>query len=439
MRHSINRLFHACMAFALLMPCEYAMATDLLGLYQSAMSDNPVLKARRFGVDRARADADQAVSRLYPQSSLQTSVSRNDYNDALGDQWYGGRRTVLQARQAIIDLPSYYRSDGARFAVRRAEQEAANVRAELFAQIADHYLNALQADDELMQLQSEKEAAQKQIERLRSMRAREMVKVTDLTEAIAWLQQINTRMIDAVNKGEAARVRLRELSGKDARVVAMLVRADFPAVPESADHWVTAARENNPAIAARREALQSSRRAADAARAEHYPQLSFSLQYSQSNLTYDNLSQRSYNVGSASLDLRIPIYEGGRASAAEASALAQQAIDQEQLEGLLREMERETRVIHASAQANRARIDSTNAEVDALTQTARAQERGYELGVATVIQVLDARRRLLRARSDQSRARYDYLRDLIALRIRAGVLTEADVAEFNRWFGPRPS
>ena len=61
MRNSLNRFFHACMAFALLMSCEYAMATDLLGLYQSAMSDNPTLKARRFGVDRARADADQAA------------------------------------------------------------------------------------------------------------------------------------------------------------------------------------------------------------------------------------------------------------------------------------------------------------------------------------------------------------------------------------------
>jgi outer membrane protein len=69
----------------------------------------------------------------------------------------------------------------------------------------------------------------------------------------------------------------------------------------------------------------------------------------------------------------------------------------------------------------------------------KAQERGYELGVVTVVLVLDARRRLLRARTDQSRARYNYLRDLIALRIRAGVLTEADVAEFNRWFGAQPS
>lgn len=433
----LDRSLPVLLACVLLFSGRWVLANDLLGLYRSAMNDNPTLKARRFGIERARGEADQADSRLYPQASIQSSVSRNDYNDRFGDQRYSGRRNVLQARQAIIDLPSYYRSDSARFVIQQAEQEAANARAALFSQIADYYLTALQADDELMQLQSEKEAAQKQVERLRSMREREMAKVTDLTEAISYLQQVNTREIDAINKGEAARVRLRELSGKDPGILAMLARTTFPSVPETADYWVAAARESNPAILARREALQASRRAADAARAEHYPQLSLLMQYTQSNLTYDNLSQRSYNVGSASLELRIPIYEGGRTSAAEASALAQQAIDQEQLESLLREVERDTRVAYASAQANRARIDSTNAEVDALTQTVRAQERGYELGAATVINVLDARRRLLRARVDQSKARYDYLRDLIGLTARSGKLSEAEVTEFNRWLGPR--
>ena len=90
----------------------------------------------------------------------------------------------------------------------------------------------------------------------------------------------------------------------------------------------------------------------------------------------------------------------------------------------------------ANAQADRARIDSTDAEVDALSYTVKAQQRGYELGVVTVIHVLDARRRLLRSRVDQARARYDYLRDLIGLKLRAG-LTEADVADFNRWLAPR--
>lgn len=51
----------------------------------------------------------------------------------------------------------------------------------------------------------------------------------------------------------------------------------------------------------------------------------------------------------------------------------------------------------------------------------------------TVKDVLDARKRLLRARVDQARARYDYLRDLVALRMRAGQLDLAAIREFNSW------
>ena len=414
-----------------------AQATDLLTLYRAAVTDNPQLKARQLGVERARADAELAASRLYPQISVQSSASRNDYRDTARETQYNGRRTIWSARQALLDLPSVYRSEGARSVIRQTEKEADQVRIELFAQIVDQYLNALQADDELMQLQSEKEAAQKQVDRLQAMREREMAKVTDLAEAIAWLQQLGTREIDAANKGESARVRLRELSGREPGVLALLIRTDFPPVPESADYWVRAAQAANPAISARREALEASKLSAEAVRAEHWPQLSLSLQRNQSNQDIDNSPRNEFTVDSVSLELRFPIYEGGRTSASEASARAQQAIAREQLDALLREVERDTRVIYASAQADRARIDSTNAEVEAMTQTVRAQERGYELGVSTVIQVLDARRRLLRSRVDQSKARYDYLRDLIGLRIRAGMLADAEVAEFNRWLGPR--
>ena len=112
-------------------------------------------------------------------------------------------------------MPSVYRSDSARTIIRQTEKEADQARTELFTQLVDQYLNVLQADDELMQLQSEKEAAQKQVDRLQAMRQREMAKVTDLVEAISWLKQLSTREIDAANKGESARARLRELSGRD--------------------------------------------------------------------------------------------------------------------------------------------------------------------------------------------------------------------------------
>ena len=57
-------------------------ADDLLSLYKSAMQDNPTLKIRELGIERAKADADIAVSRLYPQVNLQVSGSKNYANEA---------------------------------------------------------------------------------------------------------------------------------------------------------------------------------------------------------------------------------------------------------------------------------------------------------------------------------------------------------------------
>jgi outer membrane protein len=440
MRSGRNRHRIALLCLCVLVAAD-APAEDLLSLYRSVLTDNPQLRARELGVVRAGADTDVARSKLYPQISLQSSASANDYTARYPtrslNENYAGNRTVVSARQALLDIPSFYRVRGSEAVVMQAGKEAEQVRAELFGQLADQYLNALQAQDELAQLQIEIEAAERQVDRLRAMREREMATVTDLAEAISWRQQLATREIDARNKADAARVRLREMTGRDPGELSKLVVRDFPAVPGSELGWVDAVLSHNAMVASRRAAVDASRLAVDAARAEHLPQVSLYFQRNQSNQNTDySPLNYSYVINSVGVELVVPIFEGGRVSASTASAVAQLSIANEQLEGARREVERDTRLLFANAGADRARIDSTTAEVDALTYTVKAQQRGYELGVVTVIQVLDARRRLLRSRVDQAKARYDYLRDLIGLKLRAG-LTEADVADFNRWLAPR--
>jgi outer membrane protein len=308
---------------------------------------------------------------------------------------------------------------------------------QLTAQLVDTYLEALEADDEMTQLLVEKEAAANQVARLKAMTARQMAKITDLTEAVAYLQQLETRQIDVANKSAAARVKLRELSGRDPGTLARLARTTFPDVPHDEDFWVRSALDSNPDLSARSAALLASRSGADSARAEHVPQLSLLLQRIQSNQDIDNSPRRDFSVNVIALELRIPIYEGGRVTANTSSAQAQLSIAEQQLEASRRSVERDMRMTYASATANRARIDSTDNQVLAMEQSVAAQERGYELGVITVISVLDTRRRLLRARVDQAKARYDFLRDLIILRMRAGKLQRADVEEFNQWLAMR--
>ncbi len=416
-----------------------AVSADLLGLYRSAASDNPSLKVRSLTTARTQAEARVAESRLYPQISLQSSYSHNDYQASGTGMSFDGQRTTLIVRQPLVDIASRHRHDAAQVAIGQAESEAQQARGELFAQLADQYLALLESFDEIQRLQAEKEAATRNVDRLRAMRAREMARVNDLAEAIAWTQQLAIQEIDAMNKESAARVWLREIAGIDPGVLPVMTRQSFPVVSESEQYWVSSALATHPGLSARRQGVEANRQSVAAARAEHLPQLVAFYQRNETNQDIDNSPRPRFSVDSVGLELKIPLYEGGRTSAAESVAQRQLDIANEQLEGITRQVEREVRLAFASAVANRARIDASDAQVDALVQTVKAQERGYELGVVTVVQVLDARRRLLRARSDQSRARYNYLRDLIALRIRGGVLTEADVAEFNRWFGPQPS
>ena len=154
----------------------WVKAEDLLSLYKSAMQDNPTLKIRELGIERAKADADIAVSRLYPQVNLQVSGSKNYSNEAGRLSDYYGQRAILSARQAILDLASYYRFDSARYAAKQAESEAHLARMQLTAQLIDSYLEGLQSDDEMEQLWGEKEVATQQVARLLAMFQMQMAK-----------------------------------------------------------------------------------------------------------------------------------------------------------------------------------------------------------------------------------------------------------------------
>ena len=60
-------------------------------------------------------------------------------------------------------------------------------------------------------------------------------------------------------------------------------------------------------------------------------------------------------------------------------------------------------------------------------------EAGYEVGTRTTVDVLDARRSLFVAQTQYSRAKYDYLINVIKLKQAAGTLNEGDIQQLNNW------
>ena len=79
------------------------------------------------------------------------------------------------------------------------------------------------------------------------------------------------------------------------------------------------------------------------------------------------------------------------------------------------------------------------ARVRALEQARSSNERalestviGYERGVRSGVDVLNAQRELFRTRLDLSQSRYDYLISRLRLKAAAGTLQEQDLEDINR-------
>lgn len=409
-------------------------AQSLLDFYRHALQTNPTVRTRSFGVEQAKAQEDIAGSRLLPQLSASGNYNNNNYHESgLSAQSYNGSRSVIQASQALFDLASYFRLQSATFAVKQSELQAEAARMSLGGDVVDRYLSVLQAGDEMTHLLSEKASIEGQLKRLRFMRERGLVKVTDLFETEAYYQGLLTREIEAQSTRAVALERLREITGLAARQVAPLARESFPAVPGAEDQWVADAARNNPNLTALEKAMDAVRSQVKSARSDHLPVLSLQASKTYSDQGFDNRLTPSYRVGIVGVQVNIPLYSGGRVQATEREANARFEMARESLEGARREVERDARTAYLTTVSSYARIGSTNNEVRALERTLQAQQKSYEMGIATIVDVLNAQRLLRKSRSDQSKARYDYIRGLTILRVHAGTLSMRDIEEINGW------
>jgi outer membrane protein len=423
----------AVFLFSMLPLC--VTAQGLAELYGAALSSNPNLKAREFDVDRARAESDSARSRLLPQLFADGEWSYNRQDDSGFDaQTYDGKRTSISARQNLFDLPSYRRLEATKATISQREQELTLTRSKLFDEILDRYLQVLYAQDEIDALASEVQATDRQVDRLRAMRDRQMAKVTDLAEAEAYALGLVTREIDARNAKIMALARLTELCGVPVTQVAPLIHMAHEPDNGSPNDRIARAMRSNPRLMALTQAVDAARRMVEASRAEYFPQLSAGLSHIYSNTGYDNRRQPPYHTTSLGLELRVPLYEGGRVDASVRDSAARLGAAEQELIAARREIEREILTLWSSARANHARIGSTAAEVVALELSVHAQEKALELGVSRIIDLLIVRQRLLKSRADHAKARYDYVRDVVALTTRTGELTNADVIRWDRWF-----
>ena len=417
---------------------------NLLQLYDLALTTNPVVEGRRSSIMQAEAQKDQARSKLLPQVSANGNLAWNEFTQEVPNSFTGQTtdvttqyqtlRGVVQARQALFDLASFRAFEGTGFSVKQAEQDLEEAGLKLTTDLVDRYFEFLQAADEVGYLQSELELTDGDMQRIRRMYERAMAKITDLYEVEAYYQTLKTRELEIHNAKAVALEKVREVVGVPVADLARLTRDELPPVPGQPEQWVADAVTRHPAIRALQHALDAAAKTIASQWANHLPLLSLQMSgiYAK-NGGFDNRQLDPYTVGTMGLQLNVPLYSGGSVKAGEREAIARFDITKYKRMEKQREIERETRTAYLSAQTGYSRIASTAREVEARVKARDGQQRGYELGASTIVALLEAKKNLLKSRFGNAKARYDYIRSLVALRVWGGTLTRTDVEQINGW------
>lgn len=401
--------------------------------FTSAMEYSPRLQVaeERWNIGGARRRG--ANGQLLPQVSASASISDNR-QDQPGRpiDTYRGERYSLQLRQVLFDWRVFSQRGQAYLLENQYEAEYYAELAALLADVAERYLDVLQAEDAYASSQAELEAISTQLTQIQRMYDLQMVQVTDLYAVQAQLAAVEAEQLYLSSEVTITREALRAATGLAVGDLYTLgEQSTVPTVEGSVEDWVARARAGNHIIRAREFAVEAADRRVSEQRGNYLPRVSLIVQQQRSDLGYDNAAGPITETGYVGLDVTVPLFAGGSTRAAVSEAVSQQSIARSELRQLNLDVSEQTRLSYLRLKSAERQIDAAQKLLESRELSATARRRGFELGAVTSVDVLDAVRDQFLAERDLLRIRYEYLKLSLYLRRDAGSLTSDDLVEIS--------
>jgi outer membrane protein len=304
----------------------------------------------------------------------------------------------------------------------------------LILAVADAYFNVLSARDNLEFAEAEKQSNARQLDQTKQRFDVGLVAITDVHESQAAYDISVAQAIESANLLDSAKENLREITGRYHEELAIL-KDNVPLVPPNPNDlqdWTEMALEENPSLKAAEAATEQAKEAVNAQKSGHYPRLNLFVDHSQSH-TDNPAFASSTDSTSATVQLYVPIYEGGSTSSRVTQFRELLRQSRQFLEQTRRTTQRNVRNAYRGVLSGISRVKALKQALVSSQSALRAAEAGYEVGTRTTVDVLVARRNLFSAQRDYSQARYNYLLDTLRLQQAAGALTAQNLKTINDW------
>ncbi len=335
----------------------------------------------------------------------------------------GARRANREAAARVLDA--------ARLDLSRTAEDVARVA-------ASQYVQALQSDA-LVSVEDTSLAADRAL--LRRVQAEYDVGNRDIGDVLqqqSAIAQGEVRLATARRNAAVARLGLRQsLRLPPGTRLALDPNADgaIPLPSLDVPALVAEALRERADLTAQAVRIEAARFDVRAARAGRAPNLSLGAQAGTSYSSFDDnrgAFGQVFNVNpntSVGLTLSVPILDRGRTRRAVERAEVVVADNGAFLEGRQLQVASDVETAVLDAVAAQARLDASEAGVAAARQALAANEARYRVGAGVFLDVLDARRQLVRAASDAATARFDLLLARIAVAYQTGALGAALVGQ----------
>jgi outer membrane protein len=294
----------------------------------------------------------------------------------------------------------------------------------------------LAAEDHLEYLEAERKAVENQLVLAKAMRKAKLGRESDLLEADARLASVMADYSEAEVEQQDTYEVIYEMTGEYPTQLKKLQK-DFPLVtPEPLDvnYWIDVALKQNWELVAQQEAVEVARLEVDRQNAGHLPTVDLELRD-----TIRDAGGTVFGGGSevenreVMVAFKMPLYLGGSVSSMKREAIQKHQAEREELIRISRKIKRETEkgfkgIINAIE-----RVKAREKEVEAQEAVLKLKQAGYRANLFTSLIVLDAERDLYSAKRDLAKARYEYIINSLRLKAIAGVFSEADLIDLNRW------
>ena len=437
-------LYVAIAGLALAGSMQPGQAEDLLQLWDIAVQQDSEYQAARHRYLADQENIDQSRALLLPNLSLQyeskttdQSVNRSD-NPVfeLGSDKYDTTTAGLTLTQSVFDYSRWQRYSQSKITVSKAELEYSLARQLLQLRLAESYFLVHERGDQLETVLTEKTAMKKHLELSERKLKSGLGRRVDVEDARARYLNAIAKEVELQSRLQDSRYELREVIGTiPPKLQVLRPDIDLQApIPDDPDEWMNKASQYNLELRSLSLSLQVAQKEINILRGEHYPTLD--LVYSNINTdTEGSVFGGGSDVDSADLmlQLNIPLYSGGATSSKVRQAAEKRYAVMEDINDKRRAVERE-------AQDAFNRIRTAIVQIGALDQSVSAQERllqsksrGYRSGRNSILEVLDAQQDLSRARQALTKARYDYVLNILRLKFTAGDLQDEDLAVVNAW------